>query len=290
MKRPDTNHKLLWKDRRQITYSFNYKGNPVDICVDSTSGSLMSSRSTFDEETNYISKDTINNIKKETNQLQKQDTAAIKNCCAHFFAPALRYCYSFATELSPKVFSKQGFTEVELVFNGLYFNVSRWIFVSCWAHSNCLLIDVDLRTLICVKHTIFTPQAAFAKLLIPWTQNIKILRQCVSMCQELVSMNSFFCPDFIWFKKYVLGTQGWSLVVKMDAFKCKSVADGWENTHLPFNIDQSDQEALHWHINGQKSSSHCFQLLFRMHFLGVMAMGSLVLSHSAIAESDLCRP
>ena len=109
-------------------------------------------------------------------------------------------------------------------------------------------------------------------------------------------MNYFFCPDFIWFKKYVLGTQGWSLVVKMDAFKCKSVADGWENGHLPFNlvqetaIDQCDQEALHWHINGQKSSSHCFQLLFRMHFLGVMAMGSLVMSHSAIAESDLCRP
>ena len=182
MKRPDTNHKLLWKDRRQITYSVNYKDNPVNICVDSTSGSLMSSRSTFDEETNYISKDTINNITKETNQLQKQDTAAIKNCCAHFFAPALRYCYSFATELSPKVFSKQGFTEVELVFNGLYFNVSRWIFVSCWAHSNCLLIDVDLRTLICVKHTMFTPRAAFWKLLIPWTQNIEIRRQCVSMC------------------------------------------------------------------------------------------------------------
>ena len=70
--------------------------------------------------------------------------------------------------------------------------------------------------------------------------------------------NELLTPDFIWFKKYVLGTQGWSLVVKMDAFKCKSVADGWENTHLPFNIDQSDQEALHWHINGQKSSSHCF--------------------------------
>ena len=102
--------------------------------------------------------------------------------------------------------------------------------------------------------------------------------------------NELLTPDFIWFKKYVLGTQGWSLVVKMDAFKCKSVADGWENTHLPFNIDQSDQEALHWHINGQKSSSHCFQLLFRMHFLGVMAMGSLVMSHSAIGESDLCRP
>ena len=121
-------------------------------------------------------------------------------------------------------------------------------------------------------------------------------RVCLNVCQELVLMNSFFCPDFIWFKKYVLGAQGWSLVVKMDAFKCKSVADGWENGHLPFNlvqetaIDQYDQEALHWHINGQKSSSHCFQLLFRMHFLGVMAMGSLVLSHSAIGESDLCRP
>ena len=119
---------------------------------------------------------------------------------------------------------------------------------------------------------------------------------CLNVCQELVLMKSFFCPDFIWFKKYVLGTQGWSLVVKMDAFKCKLVADGWENGHLPFNllqetaIDQYDQEALHWHINGQKSSSHCFQLLFRMHFLGVMAMGSLVMSHSAIGESDLCRP
>ena len=73
IKRPDTNHKLLWKDRRQITDSFNFKDNPVNICVDSTSGTLMSSRSTFDEETNYISKDTINNITKETNQLQKQD-------------------------------------------------------------------------------------------------------------------------------------------------------------------------------------------------------------------------
>ena len=108
--------------------------------------------------------------------------------------------------------------------------------------------------------------------------------------------NELLTPDFIWFKKYVLGTQGWSLVVKKDAFKCKSVADGWENGHLPFNlvqetaIDQCDQEALHWHINGQKSSSHCFQLLFRMHFLGVMAMGSLLMSHSAIGEGDLCRP
>ena len=64
IKRPDTNHKLLWKDRRQITDSFNFKDNPVNICVDSTSGTLMSSRSTFDEETNYISKDTINNITK----------------------------------------------------------------------------------------------------------------------------------------------------------------------------------------------------------------------------------
>ena len=120
----------------------------------------------------------------------------IKNCCAEFFAPALCYCFSFATELSPKVLITQGFTEFALVFNGLYFNVSRWIFVSCWAHSNCLLIDVDLRTLICVQHTMFTPQSAFWKLLIPWTQNIKIRRHCNSMCQELVLMNSWLLTLF----------------------------------------------------------------------------------------------
>ena len=84
MKRPDTNHKLLWKDRRQITDSVNYKDNPVNICVDSTSGSLMSSRSKFDEETNYISKDTINNITKETKQLQKQFILPSKTAVRNF--------------------------------------------------------------------------------------------------------------------------------------------------------------------------------------------------------------
>ena len=87
MKRPDTNHKLLWKDRRQITDSVNYKDNPVNICVDSTSGSLMSSRSKFDEETNYISKDTINNITKETKQLQKQFILASKIAARNFSLP-----------------------------------------------------------------------------------------------------------------------------------------------------------------------------------------------------------
>ena len=47
----------------------------------------MSSRSTFDEETNYISKDTINNITKEPKQLQKQFILVSKTGVRNFSLP-----------------------------------------------------------------------------------------------------------------------------------------------------------------------------------------------------------
>ena len=60
----------------------------------------------------------------------------------------------------------------------------------------------------------------------------------------------------------------WSRRMHLSANRLQ-MAEKMDIGHLPFNlvqetaIDQYDQEALHWHINGQKSSSHCFQLLFR---------------------------
>ena len=67
----------------------------------------------------------------------------------------------------------------------------------------------------------------------------------VSQCVPGTCFNELLTPDFIWFKKYVLGTQGWSLAVKMNAVKCKSVADGWENRHLPFNLVQEITALAH---------------------------------------------